>query len=185
MSDSGLGAPERGRGRGSPLGQNAWCRWYECRGCECSRVFVAHDDAIRWLQTTVAGPCGMIDIRSALNSCGDDLALSRVDDQGVIVQLAALLVNGRVRVCGDQANVGLKLPEAHWPSAASARATSTAVPISSVIAPSPRSSRPPAPVEEKQAAELDVAAMVATLRAAAKNGTPFCEECARAARQAA
>jgi hypothetical protein len=59
------------------------------------------------------------------------------------------------------------------------------VPIGSVVAPSSRPAQAPAPAQEKPEVEVDVAAMVATLRAAAKDGVPFCEECARAQQQAA
>jgi hypothetical protein len=126
-----------------------------------------------------------MDIRRALASCDSNLALWRTDDQGAIVQLAALLVSGRVKLCGGQADAGWQRSKAQLPSSASAPARSTAVPIGSVIAPASRPATPAAPVAEEPAVDLDVAAMVLTLRAAAKDGTPFCEECARAARQAA
>lgn len=181
MSDTGFGAPHRSPS--TPLGRHALCRWHECCGCEHGRVFVAHDDAIRWLQTVATDPGATLDIRCALASCGDDLALWRADDQRAIVQLAAMLVTGQMRVCGDKPNATLQRREEQRQRTVSAGATTNAVPIGVAIARSTESPPPPKPVEEEPAVELDVAAMVETLRAAARDGVPFCEECARTRRR--
>jgi hypothetical protein len=54
--------------------------------------------------------------------------------------------------------------------------------------PAPRAAAPAAPAPAAEGtfgAALDVAAMVAVLQQAARDGVPFCEECARAAAAAA
>lgn len=167
----------------APLGRHAWCRWNECRGCDQPLQFFAHDEAVRWLQGLAADPGALVDIRQALANCGDNPALWRTNSQSAIDQLATLLVAGRVRVCGEP--VKTTAPQARRPASASTAGPSTAIPIGAAIRSSPKPAAPSLPVEEAPPAELDVAAMVETLQAAARDGVPFCEECARAQQRAA
>ncbi len=162
------------------LGDNAWCRWHECRGCSGPREFADHDDAVRWLQGLALAPTAMIELRAALAGCAADPALSRTSDPQAIRQLAALLVTQQVRICGTPV-------EAPRPQLRRRRSVGTAasgVSTPAPLPPSPRRAAPPPPAEEEAPPELDVAAMVEVLRSAASDGVPFCEECARA-RQAA
>jgi hypothetical protein len=99
---------------------------------------------------------------------------SRYEDHEVVAQLAAAQTQGRGGASPAPAGVRLfrlaPAPEAAAPSppapAPSPRAAAAAVPLAA---------------ETTFGLGLDVAAMVAVLRQAAQDGTPFCEECARAA----
>jgi len=102
----------------------------------------------------------------------------RLDDAQVKDQLAAALDEGRLRT-GQGAKVELRPLDQLQP-----------VPLPALPAPasSPRAApapAPAAPVETTFAPNLDVAAQVAVLLQAARDGVPFCEECERAKRERA
>jgi len=88
----------------------------------------------------------------------------RLDDAQVKEQLAAALDEGRLRT-GQGAKVVLR-------------------PLDQ-LQPVPLPAPPAAPVETTFAPNLDVAAQVAVLVQAARDGMPFCEECERAKRERA
>jgi hypothetical protein len=181
MSNAGAGNTERGSG--PPLGRNALCSWHSCRGCKYPRRFVAHDEAVRWLQAQVGDSWTFIDLRRVLADHGDDHALCRENEQRAIDRMAALLVSGRLLVCGEQGAESVRVPEKRLKSSKSALEPLTAAPIRAVIPQSPRPTVP-LPEIEPPPIELDVAAMVETLRTAARDGVPFCEECEKARQQA-
>ena len=116
----------------------------------------------------------MAALRVGALSLSDGSDWSRCDDHEVVAQVAAAQARGRMR--GGQAPAPAKLFRlalAPAPAAAAAPAP----------APSPRAApaATAAAIETTFSPALDVAAMVAALLQAAQDGTPFCEECARAA----
>lgn len=158
------------RGEGLRLGRQAWCRWHECRGCVGPLQFQGHDAAVRWLQGTGNSPSAMADLRRALASAGGDFGLSRATDREVISRLASLIVSHRVQVCG----AAVPAPDAPLDPPPSPYAEG----------PAPEAVAQPAPPPQEEP-ELDVAAIVAGMVAAAAQGIPFCEECERAREQQA
>jgi hypothetical protein len=103
-------------------------------------------------------------------------------DAAVIDLAVRLVCGGRLYLLGPLPALGSKLMP-----------LSTAVAASAPPPPPPRaassssSSSKRAPVEASESpfrADLDASALAASLRGAAQDGTPFCEECARAARAA-
>lgn len=128
------------------------------------------------LGQAVGDDAAMQPLRLAALALADGSDLSRCDDHQVVQQLQVAVAQGRLP-SGDAvaptlrrlAPVGAPPPPAPAPPPASAaRAPAAAV-------------APPPAVETTFGLDLDVAAMVAVLQQAAQDGTPFCEECARAA----
>jgi hypothetical protein len=115
----------------------------------------------------------MAALRSRALALTEGIDWSRYDDHEVITQLAAAHAQGRPATQAPPAAQLYRLAPPLVPAAKPAPAP----------APSPRAA-PAAPAlaaETTFGALLDAAAMVAVLQQAAQDGTPFCEECARAA----
>ncbi len=90
----------------------------------------------------------------------------------VVAVVAQALADGRLHTSSEAPRL---LPLGAAPPAAPA-----AAPPPRAASPRPAAAAPPPVVA---APELDVAAMVAVLQQAARDGVPFCEECERAAAQ--
>ncbi|MBX3635768.1 MAG: hypothetical protein KF683_10340 [Rubrivivax sp.] len=115
-------------------------------------------------------------LRLRVHALGDGADLSRLDDHAVAAVLAQALERGRLTLAGAPPRL-LPLAQASAPP-----------PPPPAPAAGPRRAAPPAPAAATDLTftpSLDVAAMVAVLRQAARDGVPFCEECARAAAQRA
>jgi len=131
--------------------------------------------AQQWLARCLGDDAAMARLRGTARSLADGVDLSRVDEHAVTEQLAHALAEGRLRA-GSGATPKLRrlvlapalVAPAPPPPAASPRAAPAA---------------PPPAIETTFDAGLDVAAMVAVLVQAAREGVPFCEECERATAQ--
>lgn len=126
--------------------------------------------ARREVEAHLGPDTGHTRLRLALAELGLDDALSRLDEHQVAALVTPALVSDRLRL-GGPAQAPTLLAQGTKPQAAAP-------------APAPAAARAPAaaPAPAPAAApELDVAAMVQVLLDAARDGVPFCEECARAA----
>ena len=159
------------------------CTWSQCSGCE-SLVRAGDASAARQgVGRFVGDEVTMARLRQLALTAGAEASPQRCDDHALAERIAAGIAAGSMRVCGPAKVLplyGLATP----PAASSAPAPPAPSP-----SPQPRAAPVAAPptVETTFGSDLDVAAMVAVLRAAAQDGVPFCEECARvaAARHAA
>lgn len=116
-------------------------------------------------------------LRCAARALADGTDLSRLDQHQLLELLLPRLVDGRPQS-------GLTKPLAYRLVPVVAPVSAPAPAPAANAAASPRTmaaAPPPAPADSTFAPNLDVVAMVAALRAAAQDGVPFCEECARAA----
>lgn len=125
------------------------------------------------IAAAVADAADMALLRSRVAALVPGVEASRITDHEVVAWLGQGLADGRLARRGVPPRL---LPLAPPPAA----------PTPPPPAPSPRRAAPPAPAAAPATTfsqALDVAAMVAVLRQAARDGVPFCEECAKAAAQ--
>jgi hypothetical protein len=120
---------------------------------------------------------GTAGVRAAVLQLDEGLPLPTVGEHDLLALVRAAVRSGRLRI--DRA-----------PPALLSLVSVVQAPAPAPAAPPPRApvrARPPAPSPAVDAtfADLDVGAMVAVMEQAARDGTPFCEECARAARERA
>jgi hypothetical protein len=109
-------------------------------------------------------------LRLALAGLGLDDAVSRLDEHQVAALVASALMSDRLRLGGPAQSPTLLAQGTKPQSAAPAPAPAAARAPAAAPAPAPAAGP-----------ELDVAAMVQVLLDAARDGVPFCEECAKAA----
>ncbi|MCV2355938.1 hypothetical protein LNV09_17490 [Paucibacter sp. B2R-40] len=116
-------------------------------------------------------------LRSTARSLAEGTDLSRLDEHQLIELLTPLLVDGWL-------HLDLRRPLAYQLVPVAAPVSTPAPAAPAPAGPRPAvAAAPPEPVDSTFGSSLDVAAMVAVLKAAAESGVPFCEECARAAAQ--
>lgn len=120
----------------------------------------------------------MLPLRLAAPLLADGTDWSRVDDQALLDQIGAALAQGRLLIGATQQLQMRRLVSAEPPAPAPPPPPPASAPRSAPAA-------APPPAETTFGSELDVQAMVAVLVQAAQDGVPFCEECARAAAEAA
>ncbi len=152
------------------------CTWSQCSGCD-SLVRAGDATAARqWVGRFIGDEVTMARLRQLALSVGAEASPQLCDDQALADRITAGITAGSIRVCGPAKPVTLYgLAVVRAPAAAPAPpAPSPAPPRAAPVA-------APPPVETTFGSDLDVAAMVAVLRAAAQDGVPFCEECAKAA----
>jgi len=154
--------------------------WHDGSGVDTG---LRHGDLVsarQQLAPAAIDDAALAPLRTLAVALADGTDWSRADDHQLIDQLAAALARGRLRTGAAAAPKLSRLV----PTVAPAPAPAPPPPAAS----SPRPSAPvaaPPPAETTFGSELDVAAMVAVLQQAAQDGVPFCEECARAAAEAA
>ncbi len=158
------------------------CLWHECTGCDnplrSGDLFAAHE----WVSRFVGDEAEMARLRVLAGRADAPVAASRAGEHDVAEQIAACITAGSMRVCGSVRPlrlyrlVGASMPQ---PAPAAPAAAAAAAPRAA-----PAGSASPALPQATFVADLDAAAMAQALRAAARDGVPFCEECERA-RQAA
>jgi|WetSurMetagenome_2_1015567.scaffolds.fasta_scaffold00932_6 hypothetical protein len=144
-----------------------------------SGAISAHDDlggARQWLEPSLGNDAAMARLRLTALALADGTDLSRIDDHRLVDHLAATAAAGRLRIAGAAPRL-LRLVPAPAPAAAPAAPPAGAPRAAPVAA-------PPA-AETTFGSDLDVAAQVAVLQQASRDGVPFCEECAKAAARAA
>jgi len=149
-----------------------------------------HWDALSaraFLRQHFQGPGDMHLLRAAL---ADDIGnQSRMSDDAILGAGSQRLCGGAWRIAAEQPRVAVATR--HMPARADAAGTEEPVAEAAVMAPAPAASAstpaaapvnvpPPAPEWPEQ---TDQAAFAAVLRQAAKSATPFCEICARTARE--
>jgi hypothetical protein len=132
--------------------------------------------AQQWLARCVGDDAAMARLRSTAQALADGVDLSRADEHAVTEQLAHALAEGRLRAGSGAAAKLRRLVVAPAPAAPAPPAAA-----------SPRAARvaPPSVAETTFNPNLDVAAMVAVLEQAARDGTPLCEECQKEDEEAA
>lgn len=121
-------------------------------------------------------------LRCTARAMADGTDLSRLDEQQLLDLLSPWLADGWLHL-GSAKPAAYQLVPVAAPAAAAAAGSPAPAPAS---APRPAAASPapaPTPADSTFAPNLDIEAMVAVLRAAAQQGVPFCEECARAAVQ--
>jgi hypothetical protein len=161
------------------LRDHSVCQWDRCHGCQRPGRFVHRDDPEAWLRGFKSDPGAMRDLRVIAYQYVERVTVSRVTDDQVCVQIARLIVQGRLRLCGPpieaqprtqpRQEVRLPPPRPTAPSPAPRRVREAEVATAS-------------PVESPTfAASMDGLAQAKALREAARAGVPFCEECDRAA----
>lgn len=123
----------------------------------------------------VVDACGMALLRGQFAALSGGMELSRVADHDLVAMVRRARAEGRL--------LRTEAPPRLLPLAA---VLAPAAPPPTPPAAGPRRAPPSAPAAAPATTfspALDVAAMVAVLRQAARDGVPFCEECAKAAAQ--
>ena len=156
------------------------CSWSQCTGCD-SLVRAGDSTAARqWIGRFIGDEAKMARLRLQVIATGAEAAPLMLDDHALADRIEAGISSGSMRVCGAASALklhGLVLVKA--PAAAPSRSSSA--PTAAPTAPRAAPVAPPPPVETTFGSDLDVAAQVAVLVQAARDGVPFCEECAKAA----
>jgi hypothetical protein len=121
----------------------------------------------------LADDVGREQLRRQAATLSDGTDYSRLDDHGVFVQVVATMRSRALGASHETAEslkfrLSPKPTSSSAPSSVPARSRSSEAPASAVVEP-----------------EVDVQAQVAVLQQAAKDGTPFCEECEKAKKQQA
>lgn len=151
------------------------------------RRFLDQNEALRFLREVASNFDTLIDLRT----WASERRVALRPDRDLLHEAAACLVSGEL-IAWSLTSVthGRSAPKAQKTETTTQRPMSNA-PIAQSdprdrVTPSAlrKSSAEPAP-SPTPVAEIDVAQQVATLLAAAKDGTPFCEQCERAKREKA
>jgi hypothetical protein len=137
------------------------------------------DSARHVLRQCVGNQYAMRMLRTLLSEVLPSAPLNLLDDVGAVEVAAGLVGASRLRLVGPVPRL----------RAAAEYSSGRAVAPAPAPAATPPASRPASrtPVESAEPSfipNLDVAALASMLRDAARDGTPFCEECARASRAA-
>ena len=135
------------------------------------------DAARRVLRLCVGDHFTMQMLRTLMSELRSAEHVDQLDDVGMVELAAGFVCGSRLCLVGPVPRFrgidGLMAADVAAPAAATSRPT-----------PQAAHSAPPDAAVPSFGADLDAAALAATLRDASKDGTPFCEECARAARAA-
>ncbi len=156
------------------------CSWSQCAGCISPLRLGDPVSARQWLGRHIGDDAAMARLRLLAGSAGVEATPLILDDQALADQLAARIATGAIRVCGAR-----QAPKLYGVTSTPVAAAAAPAPSSATPAPAPAAKAAPAPAETTFGSGMDPAAMAATLREAARDGVPFCEECARAAAMAA
>ncbi len=127
----------------------------------------------QWLDRQRVDDVGRSALRCTALGLTDGTELSRLDDAQLNDYLFAALMAGRLRPAAEAPVVLRQLTQTAQPAAAP-RLTPAA---SSPRAPTAETSTPAA--ESTFEPNLDAGAQIAVLKQAARDGVPFCEECAK------
>jgi hypothetical protein len=152
------------------------CSWGQCTGCD---ILVRPGDptaARQWINRFIGDEVAMARLRLQAASIGAEISPAMLDDHALADRIEAGITSGSMRVCGAAA--ALKL---YGLVSSKAPAVAPAAPAPAPTAPRASPAAPPPPVETTFGSDLDVAAQVAVLVQAARDGVPFCAECAKAA----
>ena len=145
--------------------------WKLCRRIECddrSLTWGPRDrlQARLWLEQLERSAMAMSALRLWLASQNDGWDISRMSDQALIEQIAALISRGFAHVH--------VLAAPREPSPLMPRRSPPEAPVEAAPRSRPREVAPVAETETSTFHDVDPAAQAATLTAAAASGTPFC-----------
>lgn len=164
--------------------QLGYWRWKVYRWNEHPNPFRGRADlALEWLRRFQNDRLVMSELRATLAAAGATTQFSP-DDKRVLEEVAARLSSGEFHVCAE-ASYPFRTPEAKImppdPDAETAAQIMSAPPAPPSPAPAPApEAEPPATLPQN----ADAAQIAEALRQAAQQGTPFCEECAKATQAA-
>ncbi len=160
------------------------CPWSQCAGCISPVRPGDPVSARQWLGRYIGDDAAMARLRLLAGNADAEATPLSLDDQALADQLAARIASGAIRVCGARQAPALYAVSS-TPAAAAAPAAPSPSPSSTAPAAAAPATPAPAAADTTFGSSMDPAAMAATLREAARDGVPFCEECARAAAMAA
>ena len=120
-----------------------------------------------------ADPYNMDALREALTKDEPCPCAKKWNDQEILAQVAWQLTEGTLRVAEKRYDVLPRGAARGRPTQPTARAEAPPAPVTETPPPEPA----PEPTDEEN---VDAAAQAATLKQAAQDGTPFCEECEKA-----
>ena len=169
------------------LGTATWSFyfWPAHKDPDESLSFFNEHAALAWLHRFRSDPMAMMKLRLLAATTVSAITVSHGnDDDRMIEALAFKLLHGSLHVAPifSRDVCGMSQPTA----AASVTPSSPPPQQASSPPPSPQKTAPVVPPDpDTFSSALDAASTAAVLCAAAKNGVPFCEECARAAAAAA
>ena len=160
--------------------QLGYWRWKVYRWNEHPNPFRGRSDlALEWLRRFQNDRLVMSELRATLSAAGAN-AQFWPDDKRVLEEVAARLSSGEFHLCAE-ASYPFRTPEAKiMPPDPDAEAAAQIMSAPPAAAPAPA----PAPEPEPPATlsqNADAAQIAEVLKQAAQRGTPFCEECAKAA----
>ena len=149
--------------------------WHEAGGANGGALRGDPEETRQWLEQQLMDDADTAQARGYASGLADGTELSRLDKSQVKDHLSAALMQGRWRTDQGTAAVLRSLTQAARPAAA-------APPAAAASSARPAPAAAPAPAAETTfGPDLDVAAQVAALKQAARDGVHFCEECAKAA----
>lgn len=166
---------------GSPFSRWDFHAWHICQAPGGARTFHDRGTAALWLKQFKTNPTVMAGIRSVV--AGHGTSPGGMTDDKVLEELAWQLSKGVLHVHR------VPPPRTAWRTAQGESAPADPPVISQRPTPSQAGSAPP-PLRQAEEADTfssqtDAVGTAAVLRRAAASGTPFCEECAKAAAAAA
>ncbi len=157
-------------------GTSLWklCRWSDCGECHpASRL----DNPIRtrlWMDQQ-SDPLLMQHMRRALFT--ETGVHSHMMEDGDVASVMSHQISSRMlHVCEKEVPLLLQRTDGHAVAHAEVESAPVERSTRSSSTPAPKAAEPPS-----FGREADLAAMAGVLKAAAETGTPFCEECAKAA----
>ncbi|MBL8173139.1 MAG: hypothetical protein JNK48_00630 [Bryobacterales bacterium] len=161
----------------SMRGTSGWkvCRWSSCGDCHPAKGVGDGWQARQWIDRQ-RDPLLMGTLRRSLFTPPGIHAHLMSDDE-VVQSMTQHLGMKMVHVCEKEVSLLLQRTEGH----SLPGGESTAPPVSRSTAPPPTT---PAPRQQDQPSfgkEADLVALAGVLKSASETGTPFCEECAKAA----
>jgi len=140
------------------------------------------DDALNWLRQYQTNATAMAEFTDLLRNSVTGGYISG-DPQIILQQLADKMSTGEIQVCVELCGPSTLMA---WDGDGEAEPDLSQAEQSSSPAPAPASDSPAAAAEDESpeptlAGTTDPAAMAQALKDAAEKGSPFCEECAKAA----
>lgn len=168
----------------SRFDEGAFCEWHECQGCEPRFGVDGREAALDWLRGFLVDDTQVATLRAAAHQTGILTDLAGQTSQQVADRLAWLIGSGRLRVCARDARIDESAVQ-EIQGGTDTRPKSGFEPILPVRSPGHGRAAPPPPaVDDGTFSDIDAAAMMQALLAAAADGSPFCEVCDKSGRPA-
>jgi len=152
------------------------------------RRFVDADEASRFLRSTFSDRDTLNDLRRWAH----DRGAANWQDRTLLQYASGRLVSGELRVTGEARRLSGGGSQSADPATASEardqparNSTGPGARVTPSMMRTPQSEPEPQAPQAPPAPKADIAKQIATLLAAAQNGTPFCEQCEKAKSEAA